>query len=744
MTGCGDVKFSGPVLPPAARALALRLAISETATTAAADEAGSGALASLAGPVGLAVGPDGSLYVAEQWRSSVRRLSPLGALTTVAGTGEPLSAVTDQVAATRSGIELPRAVAVDLDGNLYICEVSTALAATTVDVDSTWHGSSHGDFAGRIRRVDVRTGTITTLCGAGTLTHDNVRAASSSLLDPQGIAVDSSGNVYVAEAGRNRVRVLVRVDSPDPAGQYLIRTVLGPQGPTAAPGVRTTSTDDFPAWTTGNPQSGPGTSLRIATPMDVALDGAGNRYVAESNGRLLRVDAAEQASVVVANAQKALPVRTIMVSSGKLLVGGAGTLSEVDLTTFATRTLTGGTEGFAGDGQAASRGRFGRITDLVAAFGKILIADAGNDRVRALDPVAGTVATQVGQLRSETLPLARARLGHLGPMSLAAAGAFDVFLGDTGLLRRLRDPGTGLSVETVAGDGSGGDTGDGLAGTLARVGAASAVVAVPSDFAPGLFRGDVVFADAAANRVRVWRRSTGTVAAYAGSGAVGQGGDGGVATLFTVAGGGSDDGRAATAASLAYPRSAIYDGAGNLYVGDSKNRAIRKVNRFGVISTVIATSSGVGTAESGVPPFSATPPGEVSQLAVDSPSTQLAVLDRQGKLSLYLLDTLGSASSATTLASSQPVGGTGEFVGAIATDAADRLYVALLTPTASGLSLRVARTGGSSLIGSTIVVSAAEVPSAFSRVTAMSVEPDGRRIWLTDGKQLAYKDLGAQ
>ena len=153
--------------------------------------------AELAGPTGVALDASGNLYIADYGNNRIRKVSPSGIITTVAGNGtDGFSG--DNGPATSAELADPWGVALDASGNLYIADI----------------------YNNRIRKVSP-SGIITTVAGNGTggYSGDNGPATSAELYDPSGVALDASGNLYIADYGNDRIRKV------SPSG--IITTVAG-------------------------------------------------------------------------------------------------------------------------------------------------------------------------------------------------------------------------------------------------------------------------------------------------------------------------------------------------------------------------------------------------------------------------------------------------------------------------------------------------------------------------------------
>ncbi len=155
---------------------------------------GPAALAQLNSPFGLAIGSGGSLYIADSGNNRIRRINTSGIISTFAGTGVAGS-TGDGGPATLATLRVPKGVGVDGGGNVYIG-------------DSVNH---------KIRRVDT-SGIITTFAGTGMpgFSGDGGPATAARLFGPQGVAIDSTGNVFFADTSNDRVRMVAGPPPPPP------------------------------------------------------------------------------------------------------------------------------------------------------------------------------------------------------------------------------------------------------------------------------------------------------------------------------------------------------------------------------------------------------------------------------------------------------------------------------------------------------------------------------------------------
>ena len=374
-----------------------------TATTVAGNEtagfAGDGGLAlnaELDFPNGLALNSSGALYIADQYNRRVREVFQF-VINTVAGTGDrdggpPLSAFLaspDGIAVSGSNM-----LAVADGGNMEVREFTVGGTIHSVGQLGGTPGGVTFDVAGDIFATDYEpyvlkittSGVTSIVAGNGTtgFTGDGGAATAASLDDPEGIAMDSSGNIYFADYGNERIR---RVD----AKTGYISTIAG------------TGTAKFSG------DNGPANAASL-DPMDVALDSKGDLFVADISNNRIREITPDGTITTVAGTGVAgytgdggPAIAAQLDSPSGVAVDAAGNLYIADSFNAVVRrvtsnglitTIAGNGTGFpdSGDGPDALLAQVAPWKLAVDSSGNVYISDLVNSRVRMLTPQAVTPA----------------------------------------------------------------------------------------------------------------------------------------------------------------------------------------------------------------------------------------------------------------------------------------------------------------------------------------------------------------
>ena len=557
-------------------------------------------LAMLWEPEGIALDTAGNLYIADSSNNRIRKVDLDGTITTVAGNGA-WGYSGDDGPAAQAELASPLGIALDALGNLYIADSGN----------------------NRIRKVDLN-GTITTVAGNGIEGYggDGGPAAGAQLDEPSAIGVDKSGNLYIADVYNDRIR---KVDT-----QGIITTVAG-NGSSGYAG-----------------DGGPATSAMINSPWAVAVDISGNLYIADDeNRRVRKVDTngiittvagnglygygGDGGPAVKANLNK--PTGVVADLSGNFYIADNQNhrVRKVDPTGTITTLAGNGIAGYGGDGGPATQANLNYPSGVgVDSSGNVYIADTSNHRIRKVDS-KGTITTVAGNgtrgYGGDGGPAAQTSL--YGPEGVAADLFGNLYIADTSN-HRIRKVNSSGMITTAAGNGTGGYGGDGGPATGARLHYPFGVVV------DGF--GNLYIADYGNYRIRKVN-SSGIITTVAGNGVWGSGGDGGPATqasfcspsgvavdgsgdfyvadtycnrvrkvdlsgiITTVAGGGGGlgDGGPATEAGLYYPEGVAVDAFGNLYIADTGNERIRKVEGIFMPPIIAEITGGVTAASTGLP-----------------------------------------------------------------------------------------------------------------------------------------------
>tara|TARA_B100000809_G_scaffold181_1_gene229 strand:- start:11 stop:2152 length:2142 start_codon:yes stop_codon:yes gene_type:complete len=486
---------------------------------------------------GIATDPRGNIYISHRSQNRIRKLSPNGTITTIAGNG--IAGFSgDGVPALQSSLNFPAGLAFD-KGNLYVAD-----------------RNNH-----RIRKIDLK-GIISTVAGTGIpeCCNDNGLAVEAHLHFPSDIDVDTEGNLYISDRSNNRIRKV----NPD----GIITTIAG----LGKPGYG----GDF----------GPADKALLKYPFGISHDNKGNFYIADrGNNRVRKID---QRGIIT--------------------------------------TIAGdGTHSFGGDYGPANQSSLAFPTDVIVdSLGMVYIADRNNNRVRKIDRL-GVITTLMGLSQTEfngDNEIAAETSLHL-PFALALNGEDRLLVVDRNHFRVREVRLQSNQVETIAGNGTFLFRGDGGPGGGATLDAPSGI-ALDS-------KGNVLFADRLHQRIRRVG-SNGIIETVIGNGKQGNEGNGrpgieatlhlpevlvndhedniyltqrsgnawiirkfsaeGIITHFAGNGrqGNTGDAGPATEASFHTISDIAADGSGNIFIADSINRNIRKIDKQGIISTIAEAS----------------------------------------------------------------------------------------------------------------------------------------------------------
>jgi len=496
-------------------------------TGLAANTTGPGPQSALNAPAGIATGANGNVYIADAANHRICLFNSIGLLYTIAGTGAPGYA---EGTGTSAAFNSPTGVAVDGAGNIYVADQNN----------------------NRIRKI-TPAGEVSTFAGTGEAGFSEGPGATAKFNAPSAIAVDAAGNVYVADAGNQRIRKI----TPD----GLVRTLAG----------------------NGNPGygEGPPSFAQFNNPVGIALDADGMIYVADANN---------------------YRIRKITPSGVTSTLAGNGTPGNLD----------------GEPGIATFNLPFGVAVDI---DGTVYVADKGNHRIRQITP-GGVVSPFAGSATPGYVEGALSAAKFALPAGVAVDSIGNVLVADQAN-NRIREIGYSVIVSTLVGTGTAGDgVGTGTGAQLKD----------PMGFAINSSGTTGYIANHGNHQIRSINMSTGGVMVLDGLGQGFTDGPRQVARLngpfgmavdaagfiyvadmlnnrirkiqlreppyfgwvTTLAGNGTygyADGPGNTAAFY-YPAGVAVDAAGFVYVTDEQNNRIRKITPDGVVSTL----AGNGTA----------------------------------------------------------------------------------------------------------------------------------------------------
>jgi hypothetical protein len=545
----------------------------------------------------------GNIYIAAPDSAYVFKLSAAGALSDYAGLGYG-GHNADGGQASKALIYAVTGLAIDSKGNIYLADAAGSR------VRKVTPGGVISTVAGNGSKCDHAE-----VCGDGGL----ATASTTYLNLPESVALDASGNIYIADANDNRIRVVnVGKTTITIAGVSIgagdIQTVAGSENDiNGCPNSQTACGD-----------GGPATSAHLNLPYGVALDSAGNIYIADTKDQKIRMVNATTGIIttfagngigcsnpvshcgdgkVPTSAEldlpqgifvdTATPPNVYIADTGdsriRLVSGSTGLISTV--------VNTAGTAGFSGDGGAATSAQLDLPGGIwVDSTGNYFISDSGNARTRVVNnqttaiTVGGTTIQPLGDI--ETIAGGGNGLGTGAPTTAQLALPWDVaeyggniYIVDQGnnrILEVTNPTSSSAAITVVAGNGSAGWGGDGGPATSALLNGPSGIAFDGS--------GNMYIADSNNMVVREVNALTHDISTVAGQA--------NKSCYPTTSACG--DGGIATSATFAFPLNLAFDPAGNLYISDWQGYKIRKVVPSGgsIANGTISTIAGTGVSGS--------------------------------------------------------------------------------------------------------------------------------------------------
>jgi sugar lactone lactonase YvrE len=349
------------------------------------NEAATAAILSI--PTDVALDANGNQFIVDTGNSRIRRVdAETQEITTVAGNGDA-GYLGDGGPATLASLNVPEGVAVDANEDLFITDPGDTLVSRVDGASQT---------------ISIFAGTLFTACLDPTdPCGDGGPATGATFADVGSAAVDSHGNVFISDIGDNRIRCVIGTigGCGDSQQQYAVGTILT----VAGDGVACSSSPNCG-------DGGPATLANLSSPIGVAVDSAGDLFIADEGDNLIRrVDALTQIITTVAfngqfsfggdggpalDASMESPGEVAVDPNGNLFIGGGEdeVVQRVDFATKTIATVAGNASdpipyGFKGDGGPATKATLSNFGLSVDGNGNLYIADEGNNRIRAVHMV---------------------------------------------------------------------------------------------------------------------------------------------------------------------------------------------------------------------------------------------------------------------------------------------------------------------------------------------------------------------
>lgn len=482
-----------------------------------------GTAAKFKNPSGLTIDSSGNIYVADSGNHTIRIITSGGVVTTLAGTAGT-SGSTDATG-TAASFNSPNGVAVDSSGNVYVTDT----------------------YNYTIRKI-TSAGVVTTFAGTvGSSGSANGTGTAAKFNAPFGIAIDSSGNLFVADTNNSVIRKITT------AG--VVTTFAGTAGSTGY-------------------IDGTGAAARFISPQGIFIDGSNNLYVSDSSGNTIRKITSAAVVTTVAGTASTIgytdatgslarlnePSQLAVDSSGNVYVATYSSIRKITRSGVAS-TFAGSNAGTMGTVNATgTAARFSYPRGVaVDSSGNLFVADSSSSIIRKVTS-AGVATTLAGSGSTGSTDATGTAASFNYPTAIAVdSTSGNIYVADSNnsIIRKITSAGV---VTTLAGTA-------GVVGSTDATGASAsfsgsiAGLAVDSS-------GNIFLADAFNSKIRKIT-SAGVVTTYAGTGAAGY-----------------VEGNAASA-KFNTPKGIAVDSLGNVYVADTGNNVIRKINTSGVVSTVV-------------------------------------------------------------------------------------------------------------------------------------------------------------
>ena len=537
-------------------------------------DGGQATSASLNAPYGVALDAAGNLYIGDEGNRRVRKVTPQGIISTVAGNGSfSNNIVGDGGLATQAELNQPRGLAFDATGNLYIGDAQL----------------------GRIRKVAVDTGIITTIAGAGAAgaTDEGASALTANLGTVTDLVIDATGNIYFTQgtAATSKLKKIgidgmvttfsnllsVTGIALDKNGNLFATSFAGglvyKLNADGSSVIVAGSGNALSGGTTSFGDGGSPTDAIVYQPIDVAVDAAGSLYISDGVHRIRKVLDMPASDAAVPTIAILVPTSnpTYTTTSATLRVSGTSH-DNVDITHVTWSNNRGGS------GVCIGTGVWSSALDLAA---DILLQPGINTLTFTAWDLSGNAARSTLTVNYNPPRVVTTLAGTLtngfsgenvagsiaqlwSPQSVAVDNAGIVYIADRGnhVIRRVTPDG---NITTFAGTGQLGSSGD---GGSAKDASFNEPMSLAFDVA-----GNLYVADSQNNRIRKITM-TGMITTFVGTGAQDFSGDGGPAAR----------------ASLNLPSAIAIDKSGNLYIADTNNNRIRKVTAGGIISSIAGTN----------------------------------------------------------------------------------------------------------------------------------------------------------